>query len=336
MPDSLTVPSGDVLLNAAVRAALRGQDASVSRLQRDLRLGYGVAVTLVEQLKQSGILLLDWPGRERGLHPDYRDVRFWDVSDNEALVYARRIANLAIFYFEMAEQDNDAHSALVRMMLPPKMPASQWREVQNFFRRGCYAGTPMTITNAALAFHTWGLGRGLPPADHAGLETAIRAECLPYERPFMRLTDPAVMLNRAYIRLARFFRQAATDGMSLHSRIPEYVVQNRQTPQSAKTPGRMHPEHVVPCAVQRNIACEMFRDGHSVYDVAQLLKKLHVVIWIDRDAERKKLDIGPENLQDRMLADWRPEDGCIYARLHEKHIPFEPPPSHPCTCGAAH
>lgn len=71
-------------------------------------------------------MLPDWPGRERGLHPDYRDVRFRDVSANETLVYARRVASLAIFYFEMAEQDHDAHGALVRMMLPPKMASSEW------------------------------------------------------------------------------------------------------------------------------------------------------------------------------------------------------------------
>lgn len=336
MSDSFAIPSRDDLLNAAVRAVLRSQDASISRLQRDLRLGYAAAKALVEQLKQSGILMQDWPGRERGLHPDYKDVRFRDVSTNAALVYTRRVANLAIFYFEMAEQDNDAHSALVRKMLPPKLATSRWREVQDFFRRNCYAESPKTITDAALAFHGLVLECGLPVPKHSDLEGAIRAECLPYERQFLRLTDPAEMLERAYIRLARYFRQAATDGLSSHSRISEYFIQNRQAPQSVKTPGRKHPEHVVPCAVQRNIACEMFRNEHSVYDVAQLLKKLHVVIWIDRDAERRKLDDGDANLRDRMTPEWRPEDGCIYARLHDKCIPFDPPSNHPCTCGGAH
>lgn len=334
MPNSSADPCRDSLFAAAVDALLRSQDARVSRLRRDLHLDHGAAIALVEQLKRSGILLLDWPGRETGLHPDFQNVRLRDVSADEADVYTRRVANLAIFYWEMAEQDNDAHSDLVKMMLLPRMPVSLWKKAQDFFRRDCYAEAPMTITDAALKFHNWALARGLAPLKNIDYAAAIRAECLPYERPFVRLMDPASMLERAYVRLARYLRLAATDAASFHSRIPDYFVQISQVPQSAKSPGHDHPEHVVPCAVQRDIACEMFRSGHSVYSVAQLLKKLHVVIWINHEA-REALDFGPSNLKYRMPAGWRPENGCIYARLHEKHIPFDPPPSHPCTCGTA-
>ncbi len=234
----------------------------------------------------------------------------------------------------MAEQDNDGHSDLAKLMLPTEVPALQWREVRKFFRRGCYAEKPMTITDAALAFHAWLLERGLAPVDYVDFDcpARIRAECLPYERPFARLTDPATMLDRAYIQLARYFRGTATDGLPGHSRISAYFVQDNEAPQSVRALGRSHGEHVVPCAVQRDIACEMFRNGHSVYDVAQLLKKLHVVIWIDQ-AECQSLDTGPGNLKHRMPMGWSTDTGCIYARLHDKQIPFEPPPSHPCTCG---
>lgn len=332
MSDSRNVPSADDLFDAAVQAVLQSQDARVSRLQRDLHLDYGAATTLVDRLKMSGVLLPDWPGRESDLHPDYQNVRLRGVCADEANVYTRRVANLAIFYWEMAEQDNNAHSDLVKMMLPSKMPASLWGEVQDFFRRGCCGARAMTMTDAALEFHAWALERGLAPTQHFDFAAAIRAVCLPYERPFVRLTDPTVMLERAYVRLARFFLQAATDDLQVHSRISAFFIQNNQIPQSVKSPGCDHGEHVVPCAVQREIACEMFREGHSVYNVAQLLKKLHVLIWVD-GAAQKVLDSGPGHLKFRMPAGWRPESGCIYARLHAKQIPFEPPPSNPCICG---
>lgn len=331
MPDFTTSTNDADLLHAAVRAVLHSQDGRTSRLQRDLRLSYSVAVGLIEQLQSAGILTVEWPDRERALHPDYRSVLFRDVSADEALVYARRVANLAIYCFELAEQDNDAHSELVQMMLPLAVPKSQWREVRNFFRRDCYATGEMTISQAALAFHAWALERGSSPAAHSRFDLMIREECLPYERPFLRITNPTESLNRAYIHMARFFRQVASGVLPYHSRPSAFFIQDDRAPQSEKQPGRTHAEHVVPCAVQRDIACEMFRREHSVYDVAQILKKLHVVIWIDSN-QAYVLDNGPDSFRSRMPAGWQPETNCIYARLHDKKIPFNPPLSHPCTC----
>lgn len=263
-----------------------------------------------------------------GVHPDYRREDVQSVRGNGRLNYIERIVQLALFFFELAEEETNGHSRLIRDQLPA--PALNWKQVQAQFREAWYGREALSLTEAALAFHRWTCERGAAPEDLTGVEAGIREGCLPYERPFQSVDDPQQRLRRSYVRLARFYRRMLREDLTWHSRVVERFVPNAAAPQNQGRPGQ-HPEHVVPCVLMRELAQECFGNHQSVHDVAALLRRWLVVIWIDQD-HRKLLDHGKDNLKSRMPDNWDNAAGCVYARLHEKKILFQPAQGYPCTC----
>lgn len=317
-------------LDIARDVVLRTQNPSVAALQVQLHLGHATASALIARLQDEHTILRPWPGRQPGIHPDYRRVHVQSIKGDIRLNYIERVAQLALFYFELAEENSDAHSEAVKAQLPVGCP--NWREVQQLFRREFYGSGKLTLTDAALAFHDWLQGHGAAPDALGGVEAGIRALCLPYERSFTPVTDAAQRLDRAYVRMARFFRRTLREDFSEHSRIAEWFVGNSVVPQNSRMAG-MHGEHVVPCAVLRSLSVQHFTDMWSVRQVADLLRRLLVVIWIKRN-ERQLLDNGPRNLRSTMPSGWLAGTGCVYARLHNKEIHFQPAQGYPCRCGA--
>lgn len=139
-----------------------------------------------------------------------------------------------------------------------------------------------------------------------------------------------MILDRAYVRLARFFRRMGREDISGDSRVVDYFVPKAEVPQNAHLPD-YHGEHVVPCAVLRDVAIACFEEHWSVHDVVALLRRLLVLIWIERD-RKDLLDNHSDHLRDKMPAGWQPQTGCVYARLHAKGIAFTLAPGRECTC----
>jgi hypothetical protein len=263
-------------------------------------------------------------------HPDDAQVHVQSIQGDPLLAYSERIGQLALFFFELAEEGNDAHSDAIKAQLP--VPNVPWKALQTRFRADWFGTQGLTLTDGALACQRWLVEQGAV-AEHPGdVDAAIRAVCLPYERPFAPVTDPAIRLDRAYVRLARLFRRSLREDFSEHSRAVEWCVPNAVAPQNIGVPGQ-HPEHVVPCAVLRDIARERYGEPWSVRQVATLLRSLLVVIWIDEDG-RVALDNGSGNLRSAMPKNWVASSGCIYARLHDKGILFQPAPGYACSCSA--
>ena len=166
-------------LARAREIVIRTQNPTVSALQRHLRLGYGAASGLADALQRDGVLLCPWPGRPPGLHPDYRRVHVRSVQGDARLNYIERIVQLALFFFELAEEDGNSDSRLIEAQLPG--PSLDWDEVRARFRETWYGSAALSLTGAALAFHDWACARGAGPADLGAVDTGIRAGCLPYE-----------------------------------------------------------------------------------------------------------------------------------------------------------
>lgn len=324
MPSSTHSPT----LDAARTVVLQTQNPSIAALQAKLRLGYRAAAALITELRNEHLILCPWPGRETGLHPDYRRVSVRRIQGDARLNYIERVAQLAIFYFELAEEDNDGHSELVKAQLPAD--GVDWKEVRRLFRVEWYGIQKRSITEAALLFHAWLCEQHKAPAQYGGVEAGIRARCLPYERPFTPVNDVSVRLDRAYVRLARFFRRTACEDISAHSRLVDWHVPPYEVPQNRALPGQ-HPEHVVPCAVLRDMAIACYDDHWSVHEVAALLRRLLVIIWIE-PGERDRLDKGATHLKDKMPRGWNAQTGCLYARLHDKGIRFITAPGYGCAC----
>ena len=317
-------------LDIARAVVLRTQNPGIAALQAQLRLGHVAASALIARLRDEHTILCTWKGRQPGIHPDHRRVHVQSIKGDVRLNYIERVAQLALFYFELAEEDSNAHSEAVIAQLPAGGLA--WGQVQELFRREWYGAGKMTLTDAALAFHVWLRQHGAVPDALGGVEAGIRARCLPYERSFTPVTDAAQRLDRAYVRMARFFRRTVREDFSEHSRVVEWFVGDSVVPQNKWMAG-LHGEHVVPCAVLRNLSVQCFADQRSVRQVADLLRRLLVVIWIGQ-TDKKLLDNGPRNLRSTMPPGWLVETGCLYARLHSKGIRFEPAQGYPCSCAA--
>lgn len=315
-------------LDAARNVVLQSQNPSIAALQAKLRIGYRDALALIAELKNEHIVLCSWPGRDTGLHPDYRRMGIRCIQGDVRLNYIERVAQFAIFYFELAEENNNGHSELVKAQLPAE--GIDWREVRRLFRVEWYGTLKCSITEAALLFHAWLRDQQKAPAQCDGVEAGIRARCLPYERPFIPVSDPRVCLDRAYVRLARFFRRIACEDITAHSRLVDWYVPPYEVPQNTEMPNQ-HPEHVVPCAALRDLAIACFEDHWSIHEVAKLLRRLLVIIWIE-PAEKDLLDKGSAHLKDEMPAGWNAQSGCVYARLHDKGIKFKPAPGYNCAC----
>jgi len=317
------------LLSAARDAVIRTQNPSIAALQAKLRIGHSAASKLISELEREGILLAPFPGRARGLNPDWRRVYVQSNLGDLRLNHFDQVAQLALFYFELAEEDANAHSKLARPQVSWR--GIKWREVQHLFRSTWYGQQSLSLTDAALALNAWLADRGIAEAARPEAIESIRARCRDYERPFHSVNDPVQRLDRLYVRMARFFRRTVREDLSYHSRIAEYFVGNDLAPHSAPVPG-YHAEHVVPCAVIRDIAIECFKEFWSVMQVAALMKRLLVVAHIPM-AAKDLLDKGQNCLQHRMPDQaWDPVQSCIYARLHAKNIDVPVIPSHPCTC----
>lgn len=99
------------------------------------------------------------------------------IRGNARLNYIERVAQLAIFFFELAEEDSDGHSELIQLQLPAR--GLPWKEVRRLFLREWYGEHKLSISEAALAFHGWLCEQAAAPAEQGGIESAICARCLP-------------------------------------------------------------------------------------------------------------------------------------------------------------
>jgi hypothetical protein len=315
------------LLDLAREAVFRSRDPRVSRLQRDLRLPYSDAIDLIGKLEQEGIVIRPFGNGEPILHADYQRKMLRVASNGTRLAFVRRLVATALFFFEMAEETSNGHSRFFNAIKPhPKIRLTAARD---FFlnKHYCYG---LGLTDAALAFNEWLAEQSLVPEYCNLIESAIRTECQPYERQFEHIQSDEIKLQRAYMRLARFYQLMYCEGGSFHSRVPDWTLA-QDTPQSVASNGQSHPEHIVPCAVIGRTAMQLYTQDASVHDVARVIRKLLAIIWITQD-EKDALDNGAGNWRDVMPPGWHFDQGCIYDRLHQKSVVFTPIESHPCTC----
>jgi len=104
--------------------------------------------------------------------------------------------------------------------------------------------------------------------------------------------------------------------VAVHSRIFETLIYNKYIELNKKDSDRKYPEHVVPCAYVRDYAFEMFWDGKTIDEVADMIGRLLRIAYIKRD-EAKILDA---KYKDKMPKDWDPESDSILWRLEDAGI----------------
>lgn len=103
---------------------------------------------------------------------------------------------------------------------------------------------------------------------------------------------------------------------AVHSRLFDTLIYSEYIELNKKAPGRTYPEHVVPCAYIRNRAFEMYWDGKSSGDVAQMIGRLLRIAYITSE-QSKAIDAIHKHT---MPKDWDPETGSILRRLDDARI----------------
>lgn len=130
-------------------------------------------------------------------------------------------------------------------------------------------------------------------------------------------------LERAAWVLRHFWEEQqdkAQGKADVHSRLFDTLIYDIPVIGKSKK-GDGHKEHLVPCALLRDRAFEMYWEGKSEKEVAEMLERFLCIAYITPD-EAHKLDhqIG---LKTTMPADWNWENGSVMARLIAADIELE-------------
>lgn len=249
--------------------------------------------------------------------------------------YIIRVCQTALYFFEMFEEKQDGDTRAIGLIKPTSKITNV--KMRDFVLNDLYKSRGLSLTEAAVQLATWLSERDDTLAGSESIETALRAECAFYERG-MRVVMNNEVIERSYIRLARYYRQMYAEDAGPHTRAPVYFIPPKYIPQSeshehkrlGKTPSG-EGEHVVPCAAIRDYCLRYFNDGRHIDEVVKLIRRLLVVVYTTPD-EMKKFDTGRSGLKEKMPNEWDLETSCIFDRLHNKKIQFDVPVGLFCTC----
>lgn len=257
---------------------------------------------------------------------------------NDKEKYVSRVCQTTLYLWELFEE-RKIHGADTQV-IDELMPKAKGKacQLRKFVLEELFEKQHLSFTEAAVHLAKWLESLDDTLEKTLVIETSLRAECAPYEREMRGITDKKEVIERSYIRLARYYRLMSNEDPSagIESRAPEYFIDHKQLPhgKSHKLPcnpkkGDFHEEHVVPCAAIREYCRSYFYNGRSIDEVAKLIQKLLAIVEITK-LEKIKLDEGSPNLQYKMPSGWNPESGCIFERLHVNEIKFDAPPGFAC------
>ena len=92
--------------------------------------------------------------------------------------------------------------------------------------------------------------------------------------------------ERAALALFSFWEEQKDNlprSAAVHSRIFETLIYKEYIELNKKAPDRKYPEHVVPCAYIRNHAFNMFWEGKTTDEVADMIGRLLRIAYIKND-----------------------------------------------------
>lgn len=132
------------------------------------------------------------------------------------------------------------------------------------------------------------------------------------------------LFQRSFERAAwvlRHFWEEQQDNVprsaAVHSRLFDTLVYDIPVKGKSKNGGG-HKEHLVPCALLRDLAFKMFWEGKSEKDVAEMLRRLLCIAYVTT-AEARLLDHGL-GFKTTMPPGWDFETGSVMARLEAAGI----------------
>lgn len=130
--------------------------------------------------------------------------------------------------------------------------------------------------------------------------------------------------ERAAWVLRHFWEEQQDDeerAARVHTRLFDRLIHESYINAGISKKGGGHVEHLVPCALLRNRAFEMYWDNKSVHDVAEMLGQFLRVAHISpEEARRLDIELGHKTT---MPPGWDFDTGSVMARLAAAGIELE-------------
>lgn len=330
IPDNFTPH----IFDAAKHVLINAKSASISLLQRKLKLRYSLALSLMEALERNGVVTPRHFASFRTLTPEFLEPMTANQPMSEREKFIRRVFETALFLWEAHEEGQGGDTRAIKLLSPYRSGSSVLQRKAVFDTLTHLPNA--TLTQAATALATWGEANSSLPGTCHGIEADLSVICAAQERPYQRVTESAEIRDRSFVRLARYIRRVATEDVPPDTRIFMWFIPDHFVPKGRGKKGTNWGEHVVPRKYLMQTCVELFRKGWSIEDVARVLRHSLAIVYISAK-ESSMLDIGEANgglgLKESMPKDWRIGIDCIYARLHAANISFDPIEELPgCVC----
>lgn len=258
---------------------------------------------------------------------------------NEQQKYIRQIVETALFFREMYEEGNDGSTTAIALLKPIKAVSNV--AIRKYVLHELYMNRNLNLTDVAIQIAIWDdSGKWHLPFKLEDIEGELREICHSQERPIKFIKDElskSVRIHRSFLRAARYIKRIQDDEKApAHSRVVELFIPDEFVPRGVGKNGLGHREHVVPCVLLRDKCVELFeKDSATIEEVADFLKR-HVVIVEISPSQQHCLDAskskGGRGLKHCMPTGWEFESGCIFARLHDANILFDPPQGFAACC----
>lgn len=305
---------------------IKEQAVSVSLLQRRLKLGYSHALSLMDKLEMNGVVTQFNAAHFRTLTPQYMTPLRQPVPVDALEKYTRQVFETALFFWEMYEEGQGGDTRAIKLLYPFVSSV----EVRNYVLGELYSVRHLSLIEAALQLAVWKPETIFSQVDLNRIQSELHMLCAEYkpERQSRPVTDKDEILRRSSLRMARYLRRILTERASNHSRVVEFFIPNEFVPRGYGKNEHEHIEHVVPCALLRDRSLSLLQTGWSTNEVAHYVLHFLTVVEISKK-ERDRLDKsraqGGLGLKTKMPPNWNFDDGCIYDRLHDAKISFDPP-----------
>ncbi|OYW40434.1 MAG: hypothetical protein B7Z35_01205 [Hydrogenophilales bacterium 12-61-10] len=250
---------------------------------------------------------------------------------NERQKFTRRVFETALFFRDMYEEGNDGNTNAIKILKPT--PSVENTAVRKFVLGELYEAQKLNLTDAAIQLAIWANEQEQMQYDLERIEADLRALCLVHERNIQKINGQTEqVIQRSFLRAARYIEM---EGTFSHSRAVEIFVPDEFVPRGLGKNGPGHREHVVPCVYLREKCLDLFAGDATVEQVAQFLRRYVVIVDITKDEQGcldRSIANGGKGLKNSMPPDWKLDTGCIFQRLHDANIAFEPPKEFPnCT-----
>lgn len=254
---------------------------------------------------------------------------------NECEIYIQQVIETVLYFRELYEESNDGKTTAIEMLKPVKSITNV--AVREFVLYELYRKQKLSLTEVAVQFARWpSHSAAYASFNLEDLEHELRKRCTEHERDIQFITDIESQTQRSFMRAARYIEQIANGNAPAHSRVVELFIPEAFVPRGFGKDNEGYREHVVPCAALRDESLARYKNGATVDQVADFLRR-HVVI-VEITTKQQKLLDGSTNggglgLKNTMPYGWQFDSGCIFQRLHDAEIAFDPPQELP-TCAA--